>query len=85
MTLSGLKSAFANKSEIDPLCLDRTVFSAIETRFGSPFGVSSLAVLRQNADVAELVDAPDLGSGAARRGGSSPLIRTNCLDYGWCS
>ena len=28
------------------------------------------------ADVAELVDAPDLGSGAARRGGSSPSIRT---------
>ncbi|MDD3363798.1 MAG: hypothetical protein PHZ03_02330, partial [Syntrophomonas sp.] len=27
-------------------------------------------------DVAELADAPDLGSGAARRGGSSPLIRT---------
>jgi hypothetical protein len=29
------------------------------------------------ADVAELVDAPDLGSGAERRGGSSPFIRTN--------
>jgi hypothetical protein len=28
------------------------------------------------ADVAKLVDAPDLGSGAARRGGSSPFIRT---------
>ena len=29
-----------------------------------------------DADVAKLVDAPDLGSGAARRGGSSPSIRT---------
>lgn len=28
------------------------------------------------ADVTELVDVPDLGSGVARRGGSSPLIRT---------
>ena len=28
------------------------------------------------ADVAELADAPDLGSGAARRMGSSPFIRT---------
>ena len=28
------------------------------------------------ADVAELVDALDLGSSAVRRGGSSPLIRT---------
>lgn len=33
--------------------------------------------LRAVADVAELVDAPDLGSGAARRGGSSPFIRTS--------
>jgi hypothetical protein len=29
-----------------------------------------------NAGVAELADAPDLGSGAARRGGSSPFTRT---------
>ncbi len=29
-----------------------------------------------SADVAELVDALDLGSSAARRGGSSPFIRT---------
>ncbi len=32
--------------------------------------------VRTFADVAELVDAPDLGSGAARREGSSPFIRT---------
>tara|TARA_B100001179_G_scaffold231142_1_gene220340 strand:+ start:715 stop:882 length:168 start_codon:yes stop_codon:yes gene_type:complete len=31
------------------------------------------------AGVAELVDAPDLGSGAARRGGSSPFTRTIAL------
>ena len=30
----------------------------------------------QIADVVKLVDTPDLGSGAARRGGSSPSIRT---------
>ena len=30
----------------------------------------------QLAGVAELVDAPDLGSGAKRRGGSSPFART---------
>ncbi len=29
-----------------------------------------------NADMAKLVDVPDLGSGAARRVGSSPIIRT---------
>ena len=31
---------------------------------------------RMDAGVAKLVDAPDLGSGAARRGGSSPSTRT---------
>tara|TARA_B100001057_G_scaffold281989_1_gene282321 strand:- start:3 stop:323 length:321 start_codon:yes stop_codon:yes gene_type:complete len=34
------------------------------------------AVCILNAGVAKLVDAPDLGSGAARRGGSSPFTRT---------
>jgi hypothetical protein len=34
-----------------------------------------------NAGVAELVDALDLGSSAARRGGSSPLTRTNHFSY----
>ncbi len=37
----------------------------------------SSAKSRLVAGVAELVDAPDLGSGAARRGGSSPFTRTN--------
>lgn len=32
--------------------------------------------LKDPAGVAKLADAPDLGSGAARRGGSSPLFRT---------
>ena len=32
-----------------------------------------------NADMAKLVDVPDLGSGAARRVGSSPIIRTESL------
>ena len=31
---------------------------------------------QSHADVVKLVYTPDLGSGAARRGGSSPLIRT---------
>ena len=33
-----------------------------------------------DAGVAKLADAPDLGSGAARRGGSSPFTRTTKLD-----
>ena len=32
--------------------------------------------ISKNAGVAELADAPDLGSGAARRGGSTPFTRT---------
>jgi hypothetical protein len=33
--------------------------------------------LPPNAGMAELVDALDLGSSAARRGGSTPFTRTN--------
>ena len=36
---------------------------------------------RDIADVAELVDALDLGSSAERRGGSSPFIRTKSPDH----
>jgi hypothetical protein len=36
-----------------------------------------------NVSVAELVDAPDLGSGAARRGGSSPSRNTYGLWWNW--
>ena len=32
--------------------------------------------MRGQAPVAELVDAPDLGSGVSRRAGSSPVRRT---------
>ena len=39
--------------------------------------VSLLYRPRLDADVVELVDTLDLGSSAARRGGSSPFIRTN--------
>ena len=35
-----------------------------------------VAIIEGYANVAELVDALDLGSSAARRGGSSPFIRT---------
>lgn len=35
------------------------------------------------ADVAELVDALDLGSSAERRGGSSPFIRTSGDGASW--
>ena len=31
--------------------------------------------------MAKLVDAPDLGSGAARRGGSSPSTRTTTFNF----
>ena len=39
------------------------------------------AVCILNAGVAKLVDAPDLGSGALRRGGSSPSTRTIVIIY----
>ena len=37
---------------------------------------------RSFAPVAELVDAPDLGSGVSRRAGSSPVRRTQCKNIG---
>ncbi len=40
----------------------------------NPVGVTINSV---DAGVAELADAPDLGSGAARRGGSTPFTRTS--------
>jgi hypothetical protein len=33
------------------------------------------------ADMVKLVDMPDLGSGAARRVGSSPIIRTKSFSF----
>lgn len=42
--------------------------------FGGGFGRGTGHIAY--ADVAELVDAPDLGSGGVTRGGSSPFIRT---------
>jgi hypothetical protein len=35
----------------------------------------------KNAGVVKLVDIPDLGSGAARHGGSSPSTRTNTTKF----
>ena len=43
----------------------------MQPEFGTPIWVSE-----SEADVVKLVDTPDLGSGAARHGGSSPSIRT---------
>ena len=46
--------------------------------------VTLLSVLSNDAGVAKLVDVPDLGSGAARHGGSSPSARTdNPLNLAW--
>ena|GEM_PF-1009030 len=42
----------------------------------------SIFALTNFADMAKLVDVPDLGSGAARRVGSSPIIRTKLLIIG---
>ena len=62
-------------------------FSSFSTPF--PFFLSKHFVYRSTnitfaphlALVAKLVDAPDLGSGVARRVGSSPIRRTNHADY----
>ncbi len=48
-------------------------FSYLCTRYRP----DDLMTERSFAPVAELVDAPDLGSGVSRRAGSSPVRRTN--------
>ena len=74
---SDYKKAGFNGRKVEKTCfkrLDRGETSAIERRFKrvGRFGDSSVL----NADVAELVDALDLGSSAARRESSSLSIRT---------
>ena len=51
------------------LCLFTDIMNINLFNLGNKF-------LNLYADVAELVDALDLGSSAARHGGSSPFIRT---------
>ena len=65
--------------------------NALGTLLGTPAQNSALGgqtgkdkllitrVVSHHAKVAELADAPDLGSGPARGGGSSPPFRTNNL------
>ncbi len=45
------------------------------------FSCAIIAYAKPKADVAELADAPDLGSGSERSEGSSPFIRikNSCL------
>ncbi len=54
-------------------------FSSETATFATQFEKRQLSVTQtaQNAGVVKLVDTPDLGSGAARLGGSSPSTRTS--------
>ena len=54
----------------------------------APTNASTMSVSQNTryynpAGVAKLVDVPDLGSGAARRVGSSPITRTKAQTYVW--
>ena len=53
----------------------KNTFLLSKPEYPFDMGVSNTGCIL-NAGVAKLVDAPDLGSGAARRGGSSPSTRT---------
>ena len=54
----------------------RVTRSVILAGSASATELAELAEIAKRAGVAELADAPDLGSGAERRGGSSPSTRT---------
>ena len=53
----------------------KNTFLLSKPEYPFDMGVSNTGCIL-TAGVAKLVDAPDLGSGAARRGGSSPSTRT---------
>ena len=57
----------------------KNTFLLSKPEYPFDMGVSNTGCIL-TAGVAKLVDAPDLGSGAARRGGSSPSTRTNILN-----
>ena len=58
------------------LFVQKTVFLQSFKAYGFIPGKRHYGKACRLADVAKLVDVPDLGSGAARRVGSSPSIRT---------
>ena len=66
-------SSPANKEPLAQLVEHLTFNQRVE---GSSPSWLTIFNKRINAGVAELADAPDLGSGALRRGGSSPFTRT---------
>ena len=47
-----------------------------------PLNKITISDITHNADMAELADAPDLGSGGNTRAGSTPVIRTIFLYIG---
>jgi hypothetical protein len=63
-------------SEYGP-CIQR----ALKTSVGCETLVTALTKPDTRAGVVELADTPDLGSGAARFGGSSPPSRTQVQGY----
>ena len=71
---------FTEQSIYLPICLNFKNFNILTVLIKEKYFFSLCLQMRQ-ADVAELVDALDLGSSAARRGGSSPSIRTSKLRH----
>ena len=66
-------------------CLLRHTEKTEWNTVGFPYFLASFVRIfsKGNADVAKLVTALDLGSSAARLGGSSPSIRTTHLSANW--
>jgi hypothetical protein len=61
---------------VEHLTFNQRVEGSSPSWLTKDFCVSKISFHLYHAGVAELADAPDLGSGAARRGGSSPFTRT---------
>src|SRR6476659_6543297 len=67
-------------SHCDPMANSNQLLDPNDTRPVVNY-LSKCDDFRGRARVAELADAPDLGSGGETHGGSSPPFRTNSLHY----
>ena len=70
----GLQRIFGSEAALNSESFFRQNVSGHFSAASKPFSITFAA---RFAGVAKLVDVPDLGSGAARHGGSSPSARTH--------
>ena len=72
----GVRTRPARPNGLDSQPRSEFLYSRVCMDHGGPEGSTEVSPQSRVASVVELVDTPDLGSGAERCGGSSPFART---------